>query len=284
MFLPRVLWSTMGYLPDRPDRYDHIPIHIDGTGDTAYDEIASIGLKTDDVYYVWVQGDADETESSNGLSDAESVSVAACDSEAELIENFGNFVSKALNRSEVVLVGYKEAEYRGGGFRELRTRCIRTGVEWPLKGFHYTDFGEAMVSKGRFNTSVPSMADANVTPLDDFIDFHDLNVDKSLNKAPKQNAIEAEGYTVEEVHEFAEATGHQVPHASLNNLREVYELFKEDNLLDPIESENAIRDLVEMGDATSIVQHTIADVARTEELYRLADEYTSRDDWHTKRF
>lgn len=283
MFLPRVLWSTMGYLPESPSRYDHIPIHIDGTGDTAYDEIASIGVKAD-AYYVWVQGDATEDKCADAFDDDTAVSVAACESEAEVIEKFGNFISKALDRSESVLVGYKEAEYRGGGFRELRTRCIRTGVDWPIDGFYYTDFGEAMVGKGRFNTSVPSMADANVAPLDDFIDFHDLDVDKSINKGPKQNAIEAEGYTVEDVHEFAEATGHQVPHASLDTLREVHDLFAEDDLLDPIESEDALSELAEDGDANTIVQHTLADLARIEELYRLADQYTSRDDWHTKQF
>lgn len=270
----------MGYLPRDHRKYEFAPIHIDGTGDTVFDPIAAIGLLHDDVYYVWAQG---EEPTENEFEGAESIHIETFDSDAGLIEAFASFVENELEASDTVLVGYNEEQWRGGGFGQLRTRSVRTGVPWPLNDMYYTDFGEAIAGKGRFNTSVPSMSGANVAPLDDFIDFHDLDVDKSLNKTPKQNAIETEGYTVEDVREFADATGHEVPYDSLDDMKGIYELFVEDDLLDPIESEAAVRDLVEMGDTSSLIEHTVADVTRTEELYRLADEFTSRDDWHTKQ-
>lgn len=270
----------MGYLPDHQEQYEHIPIHIDSTGDTVYDEIASIGIEYEDVYYVWALGNhPDAVELSD---ETDTVEVYTFDSDKGLLESFRGFIN-TLNKSETVFVGYKEEQWRGGGFNTLRTRCVRNEVPWVLEGMHYTDFGEAISGKGRFNMSVPSMSGANVAPLDDFIDMFDLDVDKSLNKAPKQNAIEAEGYTIEEVREFADATDHEVPYDDLSGLNDVHGMFSEESLLDPIESEQAVRDLVEMGNTDELIQHTVADVTRTEELFHLADEYTSRDDWETKR-
>lgn len=270
----------MGYLPQDHRQYEFAPIHIDGTGDTVFDPIAAIGVLYDDMYHMWAQGDAPMEDEFEG---AETLNIETFEDDAGILEAFATFIEDEVNVNDTVFVGYNEEQWRGGGFGALRTRSVRNDVEWPLDRMYYTDFGEAIAGKGRFNTSVPSMSGANVTPLNDFIDFNDLDVDKSLNKTPKQNAIEAEGYTVEQVREFAEATGHEVPHDSLDGLKDVYELFVEDDLLDPIESEAAVRDLVEMGDTNALIEHTVADLTRTEELYRLADEFTSRDDWHTKQ-
>lgn len=270
----------MGYLPNHQDQYEHIPIHIDTTGDTVSDEIAAIGIEYDDVYYVWALGDRpSDVELSE---DTDTVEVYTFDSDKGLLESFRSFLG-TLNPSEAVFVGYKEEQWRGGGFKILRTRCVRNDVPWVLDGMHYTDFGEAISGKGRFNMSVPSMSGANVAPLNDFIDMFDLDVDKSLNKTPKQNAVEAEGYTIEEVREFADATDHEVPFDDLSGLRDVHGMFSEQALIDPIENEDSVCDLVEQNDTESLIQHTVADVARTGEMFRLADEFTSRDDWETKR-
>jgi len=270
----------MGHLPHDHRQYEFAPIHIETTGDTAFDEITSISLFYNDRYYVWAHSQDDISLS---IDDAVPLNVHLFDTETELIQNFANVVGDYIDNSKTVLVGYEAEQWRGGIFRHLRTRCVRTGADWPLKGMYYTDFGEAISGKGRFNTKVPSMNGAKVAPLNDFIDYHDLDIDKSLNRGPKREAVEEAGYTVEQVQEFADETGHEVPYDSLETLDDVYGLFVNNGVLSVIEEETAVNSILNAVSLSEMLENSIKNVARTKELYEIADEFTSRDDWHTKQ-
>lgn len=250
----------MSRLPQRATEYNHIPIFIETDGDTVYDEVTAIGLLVSpDETHIW-------STDTNGVASVDANTHTTGD-ESQMLSDFASFVADEINVNETILVGYDHEGWRDGVFKRLRTRCVKNEIDWPLDGVYYTDFGEAISGKGRFNTSVPSMSGAYVSTLDAFIDYYDLDVDKSLNKTPKQEAIEGTGYTIEMVKEFANETDEDVPHASLSELAEVHNLL--------------VGEIDTLSDTP--IGRTYANLQRTNGLLQVASDFTSRDDWNTRK-
>lgn len=221
---------------------------------TVTDPIRSIGvLLTEKV--------AEESDFPNSEDAQVSLTFTTEDSsEEEMIQKFGDFLSE-LSAADIYLAGYGNEMWRDGEFSKLRTRCIRLDIPWVLSGYIYADFGEAIKNKGRFNTKTPSMKDAYVSEIDAFIDYFELDIDKSLNKRPKLTAVEDFGYTAEMVEEFAEKTDMDVQFSSQTEVSDVYRA-----LTGKSPDESSLNNLLQV--------HYI---------YTKAQEYVNYSDWHITR-
>ena len=269
-----------------------IPFDIETTGFRADDVTTTLTLEHDGEYHAWLNtagrdttvGDLRETVREE--SDLP-VTVYAAKDEEGLLSSVRSYMEDNIPVGKTVLVAYNGEKWKGGfDLKFLRTRCVKLGVTFPFKDYHYADAIEVFSDKDRFNTirpGVPQYNDTTKTDLASMAEFFGL--DDSGTKSDLYHRVKDADLAAEDFIAWGEECNDgETPTRAANDLCGVHELLIGDGAgdYDPYdESEEAI-EAFEDGEFASILLHNLADVEKTRDLTDIMVEHAPKYDYRPK--
>lgn len=246
---------------------------IETTGLTANDKVTVLGFATADEYEIHMNmddGRMKSIEDSFDWSDGEAEIVFhEHDSERTLLSELSQVVARRdLKVEEQMVVGYSSSNF---DFPFLRTRCVQHGIPWAFSGVNHLDLRNAY--KYDWNTTVMDVGGFNKTPLKEFGNAIGAPIKSGMYKNELHEAIEEHGYTVEQLKQFADAQGKEIPTSSAGDMDGVYDLLVGEDVPDPFESSKEAVTAWSDGEIDPIVRHNLADLKKTFGLVSVVHDY-----------
>jgi len=199
------------------DELNFVPFDIETTGFTTEDMITNIVLYNDEAYHIWLNTDGDSDVDVAHIQDQvvlesglENVVMHVHVSEAEMVENLNAYIDGFVDREDSVIVAYNGEVYKGGfDLSFIRTRCFRTGTQFPFKGYWYSDPYQVYAKQDLFNTTVQSEPSLEKMKKGDLISFaEDLGIDirheKMYADEVEYKVLNNDGVSDDMIKEFAD--------------------------------------------------------------------------------
>ena len=252
---------------------------IETSGLTATDVITTIGITDGEQYDVYYNA-------SNGTVDSEAVadwdyemSLHAIDNEHALLDKLNDIKSRFdLHVESNMLVGFHSNRF---DFPMLRTRCVLNDMGWPLQSVNHIDLEKTF--QYNWCTKAPDISGWKKKTKASFGRAIGAPIQDGMYSDEITQTIEEHGYTMEQVQQFADANGKSVPTSSQQSLDGIYDLFFDEQIVDPFESsEEAVSSWMN-GDIEPIVQHNLSDLKKTHALVELARKYVPQDEFVVKK-
>lgn len=253
-----------------------IAIDIETTGLTADDKVTVLGFAHEggyDVYYNTENGKLNEAEFTWATAN-KPVQLHACRDEERLLQKMPDFVDDHdLQMEDAMLVGYNAD---GFDFPMLRTRSLKHELGWAFAGINYLDL--MWTFKNRWNTTAMDVSGFNKAPLRKFGNKIGAPVTGDHYKSELVEVVEDYGYTVEQVSEYADEEGKDMPTSSYGDLEGVYEQLIGTELEDPLDRSKEAVFAWNEGRIGDIIKHNLSDIRMTLELVELVPKYLPDDD------
>ena len=253
-----------------------ISIDIESTGLTADDKLTVIGFAHETGYEILYNTEVSRLDESSfdWESSDKDVSLNACRNERRLLTKIDSVIDDHnLQMESQILTGFNAD---GFDFPLLRTRCLEHELGWAFGGINYLDL--MWVFKKRWNTTAMDVSGFNKTPLRNFGKKIGAPVTTDHYKAELVEVVEDHGYSVEQVSEFANDKGKDMPTSSYGDLESVYEQLIGADLFDPLDSSKEAVPAWNKGNIGKIIKHNLCDIRMTQELMELLPEYIPDDD------
>lgn len=205
----------------------------------------------------------------------EDVVLIPCEDEEELFNGLTAFVDD-MDTSEERLVAYNGLTWKGGfDIPFLRTRHIKTGVDWMFEGIPYADLLPPITDD--LNTSVEGELDIvfnklNKGPVKEFGRSIGMDIPNSSNKGEDIEKIKENGYDDDALRAYA--LEHEIDFSvTINDLDGVHDhLFGEDECgYDPYDDSEEAVAAFNNGDFETLLQHNLADIIRTRNIVEVVE-------------
>lgn len=242
---------------------------IETTGLTAQDTITAMGFADEDgytVHYNAANGEAEDVVS----PDDRPIEAVPHEDEVALLSATSDIVTeRELHLETSTMVGFNADHF---DFPMMRTRCLANDIGWHLSGVNYLDLMN--VFKYDWNTTALDVSGFNKGVLKSFGKALGADIDSGALKAELRETIEEHGYDTEQVVQYAEAEGKDVPTSAKSDLEGIYELLIGGVVNDPFDgdSKKAVQAWSD-GNVGQIVGHNACDLRMTWELAELLPEY-----------
>lgn len=269
-----------------------VPFDIETTGLYDTDVITSFTLEHNQEYISWLNSNGETIDSSieselRQESGAD-VSVHSCTNEGDILSSVGEYLNDNFNKDSTLLIAYNGEVWKGGfDISFIRSACLRTGEEFPFIGFTYVDLMPIFGKKDRFNVKHPVEEPEleNIFYKDGLKSFADaLGVEYSSNwnKSEIATAIEDVGYSEDQLHDFCEENGDDMPDENPQKLVPVYQRVSniagwDVNDFDPFEPDESIKAVraFEENEFKTLLLHNVADVHKTSKLVEVVQSSRS---------
>lgn len=250
-----------------------IAFDIETLGFCADNPITVIGMYngTDMVISINTEGDDIDDRNIDGVDE-----LIVNKTETELLES----IPRMLNMFEIphTLCAWYGETWKGGfDIPKVRTACVKNGVSWPLENENYLELIE--VYRKRFNTTVPEASfGRSKDPWVSFAEFIGLDVD-GMKMSEVKDAISSADYTTDDLHQWADENGNDVPTSDVSELDVVYETLVGPQPYDPLEGDSSLCvEKWQNGEFDEVILHNVADLKMTHEMAEIATTYAKPHD------
>lgn len=263
-------------------------IDIETTGLTANDEVTIIGYADDegyDIHYNASNGRVDEEEFEWESTDLPIVLHAHANERALLREQQKYVGEAGLNVEGNLFVGFNA---EGFDFPVLRTRLLYHGFPWAYAGTSCLDIQGPF--KYDFSTKDTDIRGFNKAPLKAFAEHLGIDTKSSWPKYQAMEQIEELGYERDDVTEYTNETGEEMPTKTLSTLVKIHQLYANLDVLDehPYDPFHGKSEMCcskwADGEIGEIIQHNLADLKMTMDLVKLVQNYVHESELRVTRF
>lgn len=262
-------------------------IDIETTGLTANDEVTIIGYANVDGYDIHYNA-------SQGFIDEQGFEWESTDLPIKL---HGHTNERALLRHQKPFIGQNELNVEGNllvgfnadgfDFPVLRTRHLYHGFPWSYSGTSYLDIQGPF--KYDFSTRDSDIRGFNKAPLKGFADHLGIDTKSSWPKYQAMEEIQDVGYEREDVVEYTNKKGVEMPTKTLSTLVNIHQLYSKldvtgEHPYDPFDGDSKLCcSKWAEGETAEIIKHNLADLKMTMDLVTLVENYVHESELRVTR-